>query len=275
MTFLEEPGSYLEVDSGVELYYEDVGSGMPLIFIPGWTFTTEMFAHQKAYFRNTHRVVSFDPRSHGRSTVTTHGNNYTEQGADLAKLMDVLGLEDAVLVGWSFGALAAWSYVRQFGLDNLKGVVTIDLSPRTLSPDPNAWVEGPLDEIGAAYNAYLQTPEGQREFVEAYAQGVMFQRELSAAELFWIVEQSLKTPTHLAANYFAAGMFEDYREEAQQIDADMPALVVIAEHWAETAVPFMNNLCPRTRTEVLGGHMMFYEHAERFNAILEAFLSSI
>jgi non-heme chloroperoxidase len=275
MAILEEPGSYLEVDPGVELYYEDVGAGTPLIFIPGWTFTTEMFAHQKAHFRKTHRVVTFDPRSHGRSTVTTHGNNYVEQGADLAKLMDELGLEDAVLVGWSFGALAAWSYVRQFGLGNLKGMVTIDLSPQTLSTEPDAWVEGPLDEIGAAYNAYLQTPDGQREFVEGYAQGVMFQRELSPAELFWIVEQSLKTPTYLAAAYFAAGMFEDYREEARQVDAGVPALFVMAEHWAETAVPFINTLCPNTKTEVLGGHMMFYEHAGRFNAILETFLKSL
>ena len=39
-------GDYLDIGNGVELYYESVGSGEPIIFIPGWTFTTELFQHQ-------------------------------------------------------------------------------------------------------------------------------------------------------------------------------------------------------------------------------------
>ena len=57
-------GSFFEVEPGVELYYESTGDGDPLIFIPGWTFTTEVFDHQVAHFAKSHRVVSFDPRSH-------------------------------------------------------------------------------------------------------------------------------------------------------------------------------------------------------------------
>ena len=76
-------GSYLEVEPGVELYYEDHGAGSPLVFVPGWTFTTEVFVHQVEYFSGTHRVVSFDPRSQGRSTLTLQGNDYPTQSADL------------------------------------------------------------------------------------------------------------------------------------------------------------------------------------------------
>ena len=115
-------GSFFEVEPGVELYYEDVGEGPPLVFVPGWTFTTEFFTHQFAHFSKTHRVVSFDPRSQGRSTLTLQGNDYATQSADLCKLIDHLGLKAPVLVGSSAGCLTIWGFVRLRGTEPLKGV---------------------------------------------------------------------------------------------------------------------------------------------------------
>lgn len=267
-------GKYLEVDPGIEIYYEDHGEGQPIIFIPGWTFTTEVFTQQVAHFSPHYRVIVMDPRSHGRSTVTPHRNNYETQGADLAKLIEALDLTDVVLVGWSFGCLANWAYVRQEGLEKLKAVVSIDLSPKPLSTDETDWTEGPLDEIAEFHNTYLFTPQGQRDFVTAYATEVMVQRDLQDDELTWIVEQSLRTPPYIAATYFATGMFCDYRDEAQRVAGNLPTLHVIAEHWADTAEPFIKALCPETQTAVLGGHLMFWEHAGKFNQLLEDFLSS-
>lgn len=267
-------GTYLEVDPGIEIYYEDQGEGAPIIFTPGWTFTCEMFSKQVAYFSQSHRVITWDPRSHGRSSVTSQGNNYVTQGADLAKLITALALDEVVLVGWSFGCLANWELVRQNGLDQVKAVVSIDLSPKTLSIHEDAWTEGPLDEIGGLFNTFLFTQQGHRDFVEAYATEVMVQRQLDPAELAWIIGQSTQTPTPYAALYFASGMFSDYRDEAQLVARSRPALHVIAEHWADVAEPFIKELCPETETAVLGGHMMFWEHADAFNKILETFLST-
>jgi len=272
---LANPGQYMEVEPGVELYYEDRGQGTPVIFIPGWTFTTELFAHQMDHFSKTHRAITLDPRSHGRSTTTHHGNNYTTHGTDLAKFIDALELKNVVLAGWSFGCLTLWEYVRQQGLDNVKGAVCVDLSPKPLSVHDGDWVEGPLDEIGGAYNAYLASPRGQRDFVEYYATEVMVQRELQPHELFWIIEQSLKTPTPIAANLFASGMFSDYMAEAGLLDESVPTFSIVAEHWAETAVSFMNKHFPKTKTAVLGGHMMFWEHAPSFNQLLDEFLAAL
>jgi len=275
MAMNEQPGKYVEVEPGVELYYEDLGTGNPIIFIPGWTFSTELFTQQMAYFSKSHRSIVFDPRSHGRSTVTLHGNNYATHGADLAKLIEALDLKDVVLVGWSFGCLAQWEYVKLAGLENLKGMVCIDLSPKCLSVNEDDWTEGPLDEIGGAYNAFLQSPEGQRDFVAGYATEVMVQRELSKQELFWIVEQSLKTPYYIAAALFASGMFADNMAEAKLVDQSRPLLYIIAEHWSETAVPFTQKHLPNASIEVLGGHMMFWEHPEKFNKLVENFLSTL
>ena len=132
-------GDYLEVAPGIEIYYE--GEGIPLILVPGWTFTTKVFDHQFAEFSGTHRVISFDPRSHGRSTVTLEGNNYATQAAE-------------------------------------------------------------------------------------------------------------------------------------KVDADVPSLFFVADHWAETARPYLARHCPNSRVESFGGHMMFWEYPEKFNALLSEFLAT-
>ena len=203
MAIHQQPGQYIEVEPGVEIYYEERGTGSPIIFLPGWTFTTELFTHQLEHFSKSYRAIAIDPRSHGRSTVTLQGNNYGTHGTDLAKIIKALELQDVVLVGWSFGCLNLWEYVRQEGVENVKAVVCVDLSPKPLSVNGEDWVEGPLDEIGGAFNAYVQSPKGQRDFVAYYATEVMVQRDLTEEELFWIIEQSLKTPYYVASNLFA------------------------------------------------------------------------
>jgi non-heme chloroperoxidase len=45
-----EGGKYIEVEADVKLFIQDVGSGDPIFFIPGWTFTTEVFSEQIAHF---------------------------------------------------------------------------------------------------------------------------------------------------------------------------------------------------------------------------------
>lgn len=265
-------GKYVEVDAGVELYVQDVGSGDPIVFIPGFTFTTEVFTHQVEHFSKTNRVIVIDPRSHGRSSITLQGNDYVTHGTDLAKVLDALELKNVTLAGWSFGCLTVWEYLKQNGYDNVKSLIFIDMSPKALSTNHEEdWVEGPLDDIGAIYNTYLRNPVGQREFIKAYT-SVMVQRDVTDDELNWLVEQSLKTPYYIAANLFASGMFADYREEARKASETVPTLTVVAEHWADKANAFTEKLSPKSTIEVLGGHLMFWEHSKKFNELVEQFL---
>jgi non-heme chloroperoxidase len=267
-----EGGKYIEVEADVKLFIQDVGSGDPIVFIPGWTFTTEVFSEQIAHFSKTRRVIVIDPRSHGRSTISLHGNDYVTHGADLAKVLETLEVKDVTLVGWSFGCLTIWEYIRQHGVANIKSLVFVDLSPKPLSTnDTQDWVEGSLDDIAAAYTTFLQNSEGQHKFIAGYAKDVMVQRELREEELNWLVVQSLKTPFYIAANLFSAGMFSDYRAEAKIASESVPTLTVVAEHWAEIATAYTHKASPQSKVEVLGGHLMFWEHSEKFNELLDRF----
>ncbi|GAA0489636.1 hypothetical protein GCM10008986_14370 [Salinibacillus aidingensis] len=263
---------YIEVDPGVELFVYDVGEGDPIVFVPGFTFTADVFHHQVKHFSKTNRVIVVDPRSHGRSTITVHGNDYVTHGTDLGKVLEQLDIKDVTLVGWSFGCFTVWEYGKQFGYDAVKKMVLIDMPPKSLSVNEEDWVEGPLDDIAGIYTSSLRKPQGHRAFIKDYITQVMVQRELSDEELAWLVGESLKTPYYIAANLFASGMFSDYREEAAQASQNVPTLTVLAEHWADTAKATMKKVTPESKFEVLGGHMMFWEYRERFNQMLEAFL---
>lgn len=266
-------GKYVEVGPGVELFVEDVGQGEPIVFIPGFTFTTEVFSKQVDHFSKTNRVIVIDPRSHGRSTVSVQGNDYVTHGIDLEKVLQQLGVKNATLVGWSFGCFTVWEYFKQYGGENINRAVFVDMPPKSLSTRAEDWVEGSLDDIAAIYTSSLRTPRGQREFITGYITQVMVQRELKPEELNWLVEQSLQTPHYIAANLFAAGMFSDYLPEAKSLSDTVPTLTVVAEHWAETATAFTKKVSPDSVIEVLGGHMMFWEHAEEFNDILTQFFN--
>src|SRR5687767_4685372 len=91
-------GQYVRVSPDLELYYEEAGSGTPMIFIPGWVGTTEFRQQQMAQFSIRYRAISYDPRSQGRSSKTLENNNYTQHGADLKAFMDALNLKNVILV---------------------------------------------------------------------------------------------------------------------------------------------------------------------------------
>lgn len=267
-------GDYLQVEPGVDLYYEDHGSGLPIVLVPGWTFTTEVFEHQIEAFAKTHRVITFDPRSHGRSTITMEGNNYVTQGADLTKLLDHLGVEKPVLVGWSFGCLATWEFVKIRSTDAASAHMCIDLSPTPMTGQDGDWTEGSIADISGLYDG-VQSAQGHRDAIHWYADEVMIEQDYTPELARWIEDQSTQSPPWVAAAYWAAGNFSNYLDTAKEIDANIPSSFIVAEHWAKKAKPYLAQHTPNSDVHVFGGHMMFWEYPDRFNRILAGFVSQI
>ncbi len=267
-------GSFLRVEPGVEIYYEDAGDGPPLVFVPGWTFSTEVFDRQVAHFSSAYSVISFDPRSQGRSTVTIQGNDYETQSADLCKLIDHLELKNPTLIGWSYGCLPVWGFVRLRSAEPLKGAVFIDMPPAPVTGKDDEWAEMSVADAADFYNA-LTTSKGHRELVASYAREAMVQRDLTAEELDWIVRLSTTSPPWVAGAYCAAGMFSNYQREAKEIDRALPALFVVADGSADRAKTYLRIHLPNAHVESFGGHMMFWEYPDRFNAVLARYLEGL
>ena len=266
---------YVSVAPGVELHFWEKGEGTPLVFIPGLTFSGEIFKAQIEHFAADYRVIAIDPRGQGYSSKTMDGNDYLTHGQDLAALIDTLDLKDAVLIGWSTGHLDTWSYIQQFGKDKLRGVVTIDMSPLPLSPDPTWWTEGTIEELSAVASQLLRTPEGSRAFFSEYATDIMVQHKMEPEELEYLLDVSGRTPYWICKALFCDAIFSNFLDAAKDVGATMPSLMFIAEHWQDVAKPFVETQLPGYETYVMGGHLMFYEYPEKWNSVLEGFLQKL
>lgn len=266
-------GNYLQVSDDLKVYYEELGSGSPIVFVPGWTMSTEFFSHQLRYFSKSYRVINFDPRSQGRSSRTLQNNNYTQHGKDLQAIMQELGLSDVILVGWSYGCLDAYSYVREAGIENLKAFVCIDDTPKPLGINEGDWAEGQATDFKSSYDRMIQD---RVTFSKDFARE-MVKRTLNPEEHAWIVDQSLKTPADVALLLFLDAMFSDYTAEARMMDGKLPVLNFLhqEEGWTVSGEAWLKENAPGSDIVVLKSHMMFWEQADEFNAALDRFLRAV
>jgi pimeloyl-ACP methyl ester carboxylesterase len=264
---------YFEVEPGIELHYIDEGEGRPIVFVPGWTFSVDVFEKQIEFFSKRYRVIAVDPRNHGKSTISVVRNTYDVQGEDLAKLIDHLQLKDIVLIGWSFGGLALWSYVEQQGVGNLSAAVAIDVSPRTLSSDPNEWVAGALEDLIQVHNHSLDSASHYRDFIDFFAENLLFEHPITEEEKARFTAPSLQIPHQIADALYVDGWLADKKAAAKTVDQAVPSLTFISSARAETGVPYVQAEFPNSEIHVFGNHQLFWEYADKFNQILDQFLS--
>ncbi len=263
---------YFEVETGVELRYLDEGQGQPIVFVPGWCFSAEVFSQQIEAFSGDYRCIAVDPRCHGKSTITHLGNSYDQQGKDLGALISGLGLKNVILAGWSFGALACWSYVRHFGLDQVAGVVIMDNSPRSISDDPQEYRAGTLDGLQSDHHTNLSSPKAYRAFMGSFADGLLYEGTLDADYRQELIDTACRIPYEIADALYVDGWLADERETVKQIDEKVPSLLVIANYRKDAGVPYMRSNYPNTKVYAFGMHMMFHEYPDRFNKIMREFL---
>jgi pimeloyl-ACP methyl ester carboxylesterase len=113
---------------GLQLHVREWGKadGPPILFIHGWSQNHLCWDKQyESTLRDDFRLVAFDLRGHGMSQAPPGPEHYTDDrlwADDLAAIIDRLGLQRAVLVGWSYGAFAICDYIRAYGQDRVAAI---------------------------------------------------------------------------------------------------------------------------------------------------------
>lgn len=130
----------------VELYYEDHGSGSPVVLIHGWPLSGRSWENQvPALVDAGHRVVTYDRRGFGRSSQPWSGYDYDTFAADLDALLAHLDLDDVTLVGFSMGGGEVVRYIGRYGTARVsKAVLAAAVPPYLYKSDDNP--EGGLDD---------------------------------------------------------------------------------------------------------------------------------
>ncbi len=109
-----------ENGTSIDIYYEDHGSGKPIILIHGYPLSGASWEKQMPVLLNAgYRVITYDRRGFGKSSQPTAGYNYDTFAADLREVITQLKLQDVTLVGFSMGG---GEIARYFGKNGSKGV---------------------------------------------------------------------------------------------------------------------------------------------------------
>ncbi len=123
----------------VELYYEDHGTGQPVVLIHGYPLDGHSWEKQtRALLDAGYRVVTYDRRGFGRSSKVTSGYDYDTFAADLGALLTTLDLREVVLVGFSMGTGEVARYLGSYGSERVaKAAFLGSLQPFLLHTDDN------------------------------------------------------------------------------------------------------------------------------------------
>jgi aminoacrylate hydrolase len=103
------------------LYYEDVGEGHPIVFIPGFGGVGSFWRKQIDFFKRRFRVITIDQRGAGASARSRQEYSLDQMTKDVQAVMDAAGIDRAILVGHSTGGaiaqlLAVWTPERVTGM---------------------------------------------------------------------------------------------------------------------------------------------------------------
>lgn len=132
-----------ENSTAIELYYEDHGTGRPVVLIHGWPLSRRSWENKMPALVDAHyRVVTYDRRGFGNSSQPWDGYNYDTFAADLDALLSHLDLREVTLVGFSMGGGEVARYIGKHGTDRVAQAVlaaaTTPTARWTTPPSPRS-----------------------------------------------------------------------------------------------------------------------------------------
>ena len=125
--FMATKENFFRTSDGLYLYFEDTGGVLrPLILIPGFSASTKIFHRSVPVLAEHYRVITMDPRGHGRSMKVAGNNRLDRMALDIKELIDHLKLENVILIGHSLGGSQVAHYAEKCQEYKLSGIILAD-----------------------------------------------------------------------------------------------------------------------------------------------------
>ncbi|HSU01537.1 MAG TPA: alpha/beta hydrolase [Nocardioides sp.] len=270
-----------ENSTPIEIYYEDQGTGQPVVLIHGYPLDGHSWERQtRELLAQGYRVITYDRRGFGSSSKVGAGYDYDTFAADLHVLMETLDLRDVVLVGFSMGTGELARYVSRHGHERVARLAFLaSLEPflPVRDDNPDGVPQEVFDGIEAAargdrYAWYAQFFSDFYNLDDTLGQRIS-QEAVTAS---WNVAVS---SAPVAAYAVVSSWIEDFRADVEAVrDSGKPALILHGT--ADNILPidatarrFRTLLPDASYVEIEDApHGLLWTHADDVNAALREFL---
>jgi non-heme chloroperoxidase len=268
-----------ENSGSTELYYEDHGSGRPVVLIHGYPLSGRAWDKQvPVLLENRRRVITYDRRGFGKSSQPTIGYDFDTFASDLRTLMETLDLRDVTLVGHSMGTGEVTRYLSKYGSARVaKGVLISPIPPYLLQTSSNP--DGLPESV---FNGFMQAarqdaPAWMKGFLDNFYNIDKFRGTL-------VSEQAYQTSWNIAVGASAAAAVAcvmtwetDFRADLPKID--VPMLVIQGND--DRVLPYVKTgerlpgLMKNVQMVVIDGgpHAIAWTHADQVNSALLKFMA--
>ncbi|HZW58604.1 MAG TPA: alpha/beta hydrolase [Nitrososphaerales archaeon] len=258
-----------------EFYYEDVGSGPPLVFVHGESHGIEYFEYQFSEFSKKYRCFTYYRRGHGRTQMTSYGYSLENQTRDLAFLLHALNIQRPVIIGVAFGNTIGANFAINYP-DQVRALVM------------ESWLEILGPDYPSGINLWpTRTPKITEVYLEGGREALVQFLIREGKQVFQIFPSDPKIVEKFA-RMFANRPPEAY-DKMNEFGSSVPNLI---KRFREVKVPVLG-ICgakdpypdnPDLLKDMANFKEIFVPKSERFvhwenpaefNRILEDFLSSV
>ena len=267
-----------ENSTPIALFYEDHGTGAPVVLIHGYPLDGRSWEKQEAALLDAgYRVITYDRRGFGRSSQPSVGYDYDTFAADLAALLTALDLHDVALVGFSMGTGEVTRYLGRYGPDRVsKAVLLAPVPPFLLKTGDNDGLEQSL------FDGFMQAARGDRPafmtgFLSNFYNYDVYAGTRVSEERFRASWNTATTASAIAAVACIPSWLTDFRADLRKID--VPVLVV--QGTDDRVLPPLHTgdrlpglIADLAHVVIDGGpHGIIWTHADQVNTELLGFLT--
>jgi non-heme chloroperoxidase len=263
----------------IELYYEDHGSGRPVVMIHGYPLSSRAWDKQvPVMLDDGRRVITYDRRGFGKSSQPTTGYDYDTFANDLNMLMEALDLRDATLVGHSMGTGEVTRYLGKFGSARVAmGVLISPIPPFLLQTGDNP--EGLPASLfdGFMHAARDDDPAWMKSFLDNFFNIDKLRGTLVSDQYYQACWNIAVSASATAAVACIPTWETDFRADLPKIN--VPMLVIQGDDdrvlpFAKTGQRLPGMIKDLQMVVIDGGpHAISWTHADQVNAALLKFMA--
>jgi len=254
---------------GINLFYDDLGSGSPIVFVHGQPFNRSMWKYQVEYFQHNYRLIIPDLRGYGQSKTNDHIILLDEIALDIMYLLDELQIEKAIFCGLSMGGQILLDIYRLFP-HRVKALIIADSDARGESEESYRNRLALANRL-LSKGMHQYTSEHIHEYIGSNTQTT---RPDAYQHLF-----EMMTSTDAAGAAAVQRGRADRRDHVSILSSiKVPALIIAGSEDYFTPLPvaaIMAENIPGAQFISIddAGHMPNMERPEEFNAAVSSFLN--